>query len=286
MRLLIFGGSGQTGIELTRLAMARGYSVLAPSHAELDIRNAQRVAQAIADAGADAVINLTAFHVLELCESAPAEAMAVNCTAVGQMAQACELARARFITVSTDYVFDGEAVAPYGEDAVANPLQAYGVSKLAGERAAAVCGALIVRTCGLYGLAGSRERGGNFVEKRLADMRTNSRIEVGSDLVCTPTSALGFAGALCRLAAEPLATAGIYHLSNEGQCSWAEFTQAIAQLAGSTCSVIPVDRAGNYGAIRRPRYSVMANVRASSLGIRLPHWRSALEEYMQKRSTP
>lgn len=288
MKLLAFGASGQAGRELLKLAADAGDSVLAPGHAELDIRDADATAALIAKAGADVVINLAAFHVLDACESQFADAMAVNCTAVWHMARACAAAGCRFITVSTDYVFDGSAAEPYCEDDAAHPIQAYGVSKRAGELAVLAAGpdtSIVVRTCGLYGHAGSRERSGNFVEKRLADMAGADRIAVGSDLVCTPTSALSFARALHALAGQA-ALSGIYHLTNEGQCNWAEFTRQIATLAGSPCVVDAVDRGGDYGAVRRPPFSVMANTRASELGIRLPHWRQALEEYMQMRDRP
>ncbi len=286
MKLLVFGASGQAGVELLKVAAGAGDSVIAPRRADLDIRDGAATSAMIAEARPDAVINLAAFHVLDACEIQFADAIAVNCTAVWHMAKACAAADCRFITVSTDYVFDGKATEPYRESDHANPLQAYGVSKRAGELAALAAGpktSLIARTCGLYGQAGSRERSGNFVEKRLADMADTSRIAVGSDLVCTPTSAQCFARALHALARAEGPVSGICHLTNEGQCSWAEFTREIGRLAGSSCIVDAIDRAGDYGEVRRPPYSVMANIRAKQLGIRLPHWRDALEEYMQMR---
>jgi dTDP-4-dehydrorhamnose reductase len=289
MKLLIFGGSGQAGVDLRKLAAQAGDSVIAPGHADLDIRDVAATYAMIAEAQADAVINLAAFHVLNACEDQFADAMAVNCTAIWQMAKACAAIDCRFITVSTDYVFDGKGIEPYREGDAANPIQAYGVSKRAGELAALAAGpktSLIVRTCGLYGHSGSRERSGNFVEKRLAEMARSSRIAVGGDLVCTPTSAQFFARALHALAREGGQVSGIYHLTNEGQCSWAEFTREIVKLAGSNCLVDTVDHAGHYGNVRRPAYSVMANIRAKELGIVLPHWRHALEEYMQTRDRP
>jgi dTDP-4-dehydrorhamnose reductase len=286
MKLLVFGGAGQIGNALWPLAEAHDDLMVAPSREELDIRDWQRVERMIADSGADVVVNLTAYHVLNDCEAHFADAVDINCTSVWHMAKACSVSGGRFVTVSTDYVFDGASAQPYEEYDAANPIQAYGVSKRAGELAALTSDtALVVRTCGLYGHAGSRQRGGNFVEKRLADMAGNNSIGVGSDLICTPTSALSFARALYALASNRKATPGIYHLTAEGQCSWAEFTQEIAELAGASCAVEQVDRAGNYGTVRRPAYSVLANKRAAALGICLPHWREDLKEYMRRRAS-
>src|SRR5262249_2154733 len=145
------------------------------------------------------VVNLTAFHDLAECEAAFDRALAVNARAVHEMAAAARDVGARFTTVSSDYVFDGRACEPYPEDARVGPLQAYGVSKVAGEFAALAAhphGAIVVRTCGLYGLAGSRQKGANFIDRRLADAERSDTVEVGSDLCCTPTSAASFARAL------------------------------------------------------------------------------------------
>jgi dTDP-4-dehydrorhamnose reductase len=190
------------------------------------------------------------------------------------------------LTVSTDYVFDGGLRTPYSEDDRALPLQAYGTSKRAGELAALASApesTIVVRTCGLYGYAGSRERLGNFVEKRIAEGRVRDHIEVGSDLTCTPTSASAFANAVFRLIEHREATPGVYHLTAEGACSWAEFTTEILRLAGIECHVEPADRRGDYGRIRRPPYSVLGNRRGAALGIRLPDWTDDLARYVAGR---
>ncbi len=111
-------------------------------------------------------------------------------------------------------------------------------------------------------------------------------LEIGSDLVCTPTSAHAFADAVLRLIVEPRTGAGIYHLTADGACSWAEFTAEIMRLSGSRCSVHPIDRKGNYGLVRRPANSVLDNVRARAIGITLPHWKDDLACYLQQRAMP
>ena len=153
MKLLVFGAYGQAGSSLRSLAEGRGFVIDAPRRAVLDVRNTQDVAQYIEAARADWVVNFSAFHVLEACEDDFAEAMLVNAVAVQAMAAASRAAGAKFLSVSTDYVFDGRKAEPWREDDKARPLQAYGVSKRAGELAALAAAperTFIVRTCGLY----------------------------------------------------------------------------------------------------------------------------------------
>jgi dTDP-4-dehydrorhamnose reductase len=285
MKLLIFGGSGQAGSCVQRCAAGKGFTIDAPSHAALDVRD-NALAHHIGKARPDWVVNFSAFHVLDACEDDFAQAMLVNAVAVRAMAVASRAAGARFLTVSTDYVFDGRRTEPWREDDEAHPLQAYGVSKRAGELAALAAtpdNAFIVRTCGLYGRGGSRERGGNFIEKRLAEARGKAQLEVGSDIVCTPTSADAFAEAIFLFLTATQPNPGIYHFTAEGACSWAEFTaEAFAQL-GIPCRVAAIDRKGDYGRIRRPAYSVLANTRGRALGITLSHWKDDLARYLRDR---
>ncbi len=286
MKLLLFGAYGQAGSSLRPLAEARGFVIDAPRRAELDVRNKLDLERYINVARPDWVVNFSAFHVLEACEDDFAEAMLVNAVAVHIMAVASRSIGARFLTVSTDYVFDGQGTEPRREDDKAGPLQAYGVSKCAGEFAAIAAAAdhsFIVRTCGLYGQSGSRDRGGNFIEKRLAEARTREHLEVGADIVCTPTSADAFANAVLGLLTAAQPSPGIYHLTAEGACSWAEFTAEAFARSGVACRVVAVDRKGDYGRIRRPAYSVLANIRGRALGITLPHWKDDLARYLRKR---
>jgi len=286
MKLLMFGANGQAGSSLRKLCEGRRIEIDGPPRSELDVRDSQAVADRIRAVRPDWVVNFSAFHVLGACEDDFAQAMAVNAMAVHDMAVAARAADARFLTVSTDYVFDGRQAGPWQEDDEARPLQAYGVSKRAGELAALAAApdrTFVVRTCGLYGLIGSRERGGNFIDKRLVEARTSQTIEVGSDIVCTPTSADAFAAAVLDLFEAAGPPPGIYHFTADGACSWAEFAaEAFARL-GLTCRVVPVDRKGDYGGIRRPANSVLANTRGRTLGITLPHWKSDLADYLRKR---
>jgi dTDP-4-dehydrorhamnose reductase len=280
-RALLIGGSGQLGRELHRQA-GGGWDITAPARAELDAFDPDALAQAVEGLKPALVLNCCAFHVVDLCETRFTEALAVNAVAVSSLAKACQLIGARFVTVSTDYAFDGATRTPYRESDAANPIQAYGISKVAGERAALSAhaeGAFVVRSCGLYGLASSRQKSGNFVLNRLADLKAKSVVEVGSDLVCTPTSAADLAAGIWGLLEKDVPP-GLYHLTNGGACDWASFTAEIGRLAGLSAQVVPVDRGGRYAPARRPAYSVLDGAKAGAVGITLRAWQDALAEFV------
>lgn len=284
MRLLLIGRSGQLGGDLLR--NNTGHDIAAPERGELDITRPEQVRAAIARHRPDLVVNCAAFHNVPLCEEQPEQAFRVNCIAVRDLANACREANARLFTFSSDYVFRGDRGSPYGEDDLPGPVQVYGISRLAGEHAALAAApghAVVIRTCGLYGESGARSKGGNFVDGRVADARAGKTIEMTSEQIVAPTSTADLSRAVLALAAVPALAPGIYHLVNEGQCSWYELTVAIVEILGLPGRVVPVDRQGRTGNMRRPLYSVLANHKARRLGITLPPWRDALERYLRRR---
>ena len=217
----------------------------------------------------DVVINTAAFHNVPQCEVEPLRAFAVNCQAVRDLAAICKKMDVRLITFSTDYVFGGEQRTPYREDDRTHPLQMYGISRLAGELAALATApehAVVIRTCGLYGLSGASSKGGNFVDKRIRDTQTLGELEMGCDQVVSPTYTGDLARAILKLIEHPQLIPGVYHLVNEGECTWFEFTKAIYELMGLNVNVRPVDRGGMSGELRRPLYSALANTKAREIG--------------------
>lgn len=282
MKILLIGKTGQLGGDLIR--NNPGYEVTAPGRDELDLADGAAIGRIVTGYRPDVVINTAAYHNVPLCEIEVEQAFRINCAAVRDLALACRLAGSRFVTFSSDYVFGGEKRTPYAEDDRPQPLQMYGISRLAGELAALANyqeGSIIIRTCGLYGRSGAQSKGGNFVDKRLEDAKTQTFIEMGCDQVIVPTSTDDLSRAVWQLLAHPRSGAGIYHLVNEGECSWYEFTRAILEIAGLAVDVVPVDRRGMSGDMRRPLYSVLTNVRAKAMGIELPHWRDALGRYLE-----
>ena len=284
MRILLIGAGGQLGSDLIK--NNPGHDIIAPHRTELDVTRKGAISVALSESAPDWVINTAAFHNVPLCEEQPEQAFRVNCVAVRDLGLACEKHGARLLTFSTDYVFDGEKRKPYREDDCPAPLQIYGLSKLAGEsiaRAVAAELAVVVRTCGLYGHSGAASKGGNFVDKRLNDSRSLSALEMSSDQTVCPTSTDDLSKAVYDLMAKIKQESGVYHLTNEGECTWHEFTRAIFECLGVQTQVHPVDRGGRTGTMRRPRYSVLDNTRARALGVTLPHWKDALRRYVQER---
>jgi dTDP-4-dehydrorhamnose reductase len=245
------------------------------------------------------VINTAAFHRVDDIERDPEatrQAFLVNAAAVHHLARACTRHRARLLHLSTDYVFsggqDGGPAGPYGEDAVPTPMCAYGMSKLTGERLIRLADPadrpgeahVVVRSSGLYGVAGSAGKGGNFVETMLRLAREGKPIRVVDDQVTTPTYTRDLADGIARLvAANP--PGGVYHLPSGGACSWFEFARQIFAFCGLTPSLTPVSSVEFGAPARRPSPNgVLANTRAPALGLPpLRPWPEALAAYLRAK---
>lgn len=284
MKILLIGATGQLGGDLLR--NNPGHDILAPERDKLDLERQDQLEQCIGKFTPDVVINCAAFHNVPLCETEPEKAFRINCIAVGRLAGLCRRFQARLVTFSTDYVFGGEKRTPYVESDLPHPIQVYGITRVAGEYAALAAApehAIIVRTCGLYGRSGAVSKGGNFVDNRIADAMNGKALEVACDQTVCPTSTDDLSRAVFALLDSPRLSAGIYHLANEGACTWYEFTRAIYDALGVKVDLRPVDRQGLSGTMRRPLYSVLANTKARALGISLPPWQDALARYLKDR---
>lgn len=281
-RVLATGGGGQLASDLEAL-LGGECELHSRSHAELDIADSEALAQAIAELRPDVVFNCAAFHNVEVCEREEQQSFAVNVTAVKRMAELCDEHGAKLVHLSTNYVFDGTADAPYGEDDAPSPQSIYALSKLAGEYAALTYapGALVVRSGGLYGQFGSASKGGNFVTRMIDRAREQGELAVVADQRLSPTATADLAAALVE--AVRAEADGLLHLTASGSCSWHEFTEAIVELAGLEAEVRPTVTERQPGGARRPLNGVLARPRADALGLApLPEWRSQLQAYMEK----
>lgn len=281
MRALLFGGAGQLGT-----AIRKGWGdweIVAPSRAEVDIEDAEAVASAIRDARADAVINCAAFHNVDRCEMEPERAMAVNAVAVEHMARACDAVGSAFVTISTDYVFDGESDRPYVESDGPHPISAYGASKLEGERRVALLNAkaLVVRTCGIYGTRPSTTKGYTFVDRILAQAAAGEAIRVVSDVVASPSYAGDVADMLRGLVRQ--GRTGLYHACNAGAVSWYDFAREALRQAGVAREVEPLSADAWKAAARRPKYSALSSALIESFGILVPSWEEGIARYLRER---
>lgn len=274
MKVIITGARGQLGQALQGCAPA-GAEVIALGSAELDISDAAAVQAMVAAEKPDILFNAAAYTAVDKAEAEEERAYAINAAAVGYLADAARAAGARFVHVSTDFVFDGSAGIPYAPDAPTSPLGAYGRTKLGGERFAGD-DALIVRTAWVYGPVG-----GNFVRTMLRLMKERPEVRVVADQVGTPTYAPSLAAALWTLGGQGLT--GIHHYTDSGVCSWYDFAVAIQEEAFAAgfldhmVPVIPIASADYPTPAKRPHYSVLDKSSTfAALGGPAPHWRSNL----------
>jgi dTDP-4-dehydrorhamnose reductase len=281
MKILLIGKTGQLGSALLKDSLASGHDIIAPSKLELDILNEASFLDTMKRYNPEVVINTAAFHNVPLCETEPVKAFLSNCIAVRKMAEISNEFDAWFVTFSTDYVFSGEKRRPYIESDTPGPLQMYGLSKLAGEYGALSYKSIIIRTCGLYGTQGATSKGGNFVDNRIKDSKKNARIEISNDQTVSPTYAADLSTAIFQLIAHPSKEPGIYHLVNEGYCTWYEFTRKIFKILNIDVELVPVDRRGKTGNMRRPLFSALINEKAKKIGIKLPNWKDGLNQYLR-----
>ncbi|HSD98636.1 MAG TPA: dTDP-4-dehydrorhamnose reductase [Patescibacteria group bacterium] len=282
MNILVLGKHGQVGESLVEECKKQGISCHGFGHSQLDITNLQRVKDVILNISPTVIINTTAFHVVSECEKDPQKAFVINATAVMHLAQFCAEKGIGFVSYSSDYVFDGKKGKPYKENDKVSPLQVYGVSKTAGEYLSLAYNpeAIIIRTSGVYGgKKGSQAKKGNFVINLLREAKDKKVIEVSSEQVVSTTYAVDLAEATIRLLQkEP--KGGIYHLVNDGYCSWADFAKQIIKESGLSTKIIPVDRGGYSSNAHRPVFSALSTTKAARLGVKLPSWKSAIKRYV------
>jgi dTDP-4-dehydrorhamnose reductase len=275
VRAIVLGSAGQLGRELVTLL---GPSVAwSGDRSEIDVTDGAPVLSLLERVRPDVVFNATAWNRVDAAEEEPTAAFAVNAAAPFLLARSALAAGALLVHFSTDYVFDGAASRPYTEDDAARPLGVYGASKLAGERLVAAAGAehLIVRTSGLLGRGGSEQKGGSFVERIVARARAGERLRVVADQVFAPTCAADLAEAAAALVRAR--ARGLFHVANDGSCSWHELACAALSLVGVGATVDPIPLADLALPAPRPRYSVLACERYRALGLPpLRHWREAL----------
>jgi len=266
-RWLVTGAGGMLGTDLVAVLAAAGHRVTAAPRRELDVCDAGALAAAVP--GHDVVVNAAAYTDVDGAEADAARAMAVNGDAAGHVAAACRTAGALLLQVSTDYVLSGTATVPYPEDAPGEPLNAYGRSKLAGERAVleGLPGAgYVVRTAWLYG-----EHGRSFVATMLRLAARGEPVDVVDDARGQPTWTRPLAAGLAELGDAALAgraAPGVYHATAAGEATWCELARTVFALAGHDPARVRPTTGDRYPRpARRPAYSVLGGERWAAAGL-------------------
>lgn len=276
--ILVTGANGQLGNEMRNLSStdpANRY--LFTDVQELDITDLARVQAFLSENAVDYIVNCAAYTAVDKAESDIELCRKINAFAVENLAKASAAIGARMIHVSTDYVYSGTHYMPYVESDAVAPTSVYGVTKLEGEQLllAANPASVILRTSWLYSPYGN-----NFVKTMLRLGREREKLSVVFDQIGTPTYAADLAAAIVAILNAPEFIPGIYNFSDEGVCSWYDFTLTIHRMAGiDTCRVSPIDTADYPSAATRPFYSVMNKKKIkATYGVKIPHWEESLQK--------
>ncbi|ADV45020.1 dTDP-4-dehydrorhamnose reductase [Bacteroides helcogenes] len=281
MNILITGANGQLGNEMRVLSQENfQHTYYFTDVQELDICDEQAVHTFVADHQVDVIVNCAAYTAVDKAEDNVELCDKLNHLAPGYLAAAAEARGAVLIQVSTDYVFDGTGHLPYTEDMPPCPNSVYGSTKLAGEQAVMKnCSrAMIIRTAWLYSVYGN-----NFVKTMLRLGRERETLGVVFDQIGTPTYANDLARVIFTAVNRGIVP-GIYHFSDEGVCSWYDFTLAIHRLAGiTTCKVSPLHTDEFPAKAPRPHYSVLDKSKIKkTFGIEIPHWEDSLQACIEE----
>jgi len=281
-RLLIIGGSGQLG---TALRAAYPGEMTCPGHTEFEIVTGD-IEALLSRTEPDVVINCAAFHNVDRCEREPELAFQSNALAVGRFAEACARRGILFVTISTDYVFSGDADQSYTEVDSTVPRTTYGVSKLAGELLARrhPATSIVVRTSGVFGTTGTSSKGYTLIDRVLGQAERGETTQMVSDITFSPSYAPHVARVILDLVERK--AVGTHHVVNGGHCTWYEFVRVAFEKAGLANAVLlPVGYASLGNSTPRPRHSPLRNTTLSALGITpLPSWEAALDSFLEVRA--
>jgi dTDP-4-dehydrorhamnose reductase len=281
-RISLIGAGGQLATDLA--ASLPGDAVLF-AHRDLEITDPASIARAL-EGFHGTVINTAAYNLVDLAEDEPEKAFAVNAFGVRNLAMYCGAKGLKLVHISSDYVLDADphSALPLDEDALPDPRSVYAASKLAGEHfvRAYAPDHLIVRTCGLFGVAATKAKG-NFIESMLRLAQTRSELSVVDDQHCTPSFTADVAQAIAELL-QTEAT-GLFHVTNSGATTWCELAREVFRLEKLNVSVRPITTAEFGAKARRPAYSVLNCAKLQSqIGRQLPQWKDAVKRYLENRS--
>ena len=276
MKIIVTGSNGQLGTDVAAELFANGHDVIGADLPETDITDEAQITALISECNADAVIHCAAFTNVDLAESERDICKKINVDGTLNIARACHKHGIKMLYISTDYVFDGKGETAFETDAQKNPCNFYGETKLGGEKAVTEnCEKyFIVRISWVFG-----ENGKNFVKTMLRLSVEKETLNVVCDQVGSPTYTKDLSKLLCEMVASE--KYGVYHATNEGYCSWADFASKIMELSGASTKIIPIPSSEYKSAAVRPSNSRLSKKSLDENGFeRLPSWEDALKRYL------
>ena len=279
MKVAVIGASGQLGSDLVKVFE----DVIPLTHRDIEVTDLSSC-EILKELKPDVVINTAAYLKADNCEEYPEKSFLVNSVGARNIALICKEIGAIDVYISTDYVFDGSKEEPYTEEDVPDPINVYGVSKYAGEILTRnICDRYyIVRVASLFGIAGASGKGGNFVETMIKKGKSGDELYVVDDITMSPTYTKDAAVAIEKILSYKLPY-GIYHVTNEGCCTWYEFAKAIFEITGIDAKLNPTTSDKYPTKAKRPKNSALSIEKIRSYGIDMRHWRDALRDYLREK---
>ena len=287
MKTILLGPGGQLGTDIRRANEAAGsvLDIVPVGRDRLDLADFDRVRELLSTADFDVLVNCSSYHKTDEVEGNAQQAFAINAHLVALLAELAQAKSARFVHVSTDYVFGGQDKRePLGEGDARAPVNVYGASKAMGEHLARLAceNTLILRVASLFGVAGASGKGGNFVETMIRFGRERGHLRVVADQHMSPTSTKDIAAALLTMLRDEV-PAGIWHVVNSGATTWHGFAEEIIRRSGTKASVEAIPSSEFPTPARRPAYSVLSNDKlAAAIGAPRP-WQDALDAYLAEK---
>jgi dTDP-4-dehydrorhamnose reductase len=278
MRIAIIGSNGQLGTDLVKAFKAQ-HEVLGFTHKDLDVSD-YNSCLVLKECNPEVIINTAAFHKTDQCEEEPLKTFSVNAIGARNIALISKEIDATTVFISTDYVFDGSKNEPYTEEDAPNPINTYGISKLAGE-----CYTkqnpkhYIIRVASLFGVAGASGKGGNFVETMIDKARKGETINVVDDMWMSPTYTSDAAETIKKIV-ELGIPFGTYHVTNDGYCTWFQFACEIFKLLGLNPKITPIKTSQLQMKAKRPKFSALQSAKLPKYDIKMRRWTEALKYYL------
>ena len=278
MKIVIIGSTGQLGTDLVKI-LQDDNEVIGLTHNDIEVSD-YKSCLILKELKPEVIINTAAFHKTDQCEEEPLKTFSVNAIGAKNVATISKEINAITVYISSDYVFDGSKKEPYTEEDTPNPINTYGISKLAGELYTKQNPKhYIIRVASLFGVAGASGKGGNFVETMIKKALNKEVINVVDDMWMSPTYTKD-AALIIKKILKVNVPYGVYHATNKGYCTWFQFAQEIFKLTGLTPIIKPIRTDQLQMKAKRPRFSALESVKLPKYGIQTRRWEEALKEYL------
>jgi len=278
VKIVIIGSTGQLGTDLVKILQDNN-EVIGLTHNDIEVSD-YKSCLILKELKPEVIINTAAFHKTDQCEEEPLKTFSVNAIGAKNVATISKEINAITVYISSDYVFDGSKKEPYTEEDTPNPINTYGISKLAGELYTKQNPKhYIIRVASLFGVAGASGKGGNFVETMIKKALNKEVINVVDDMWMSPTYTKD-AALIIKKILKANVPYGVYHATNKGYCTWFQFAQEIFKLTGLTPIIKPIRTDQLQMKAKRPRFSALESVKLPKYGIQTRRWEEALKEYL------